>query len=75
MINDYKKGNYTAYYTWQGYIIQRTDDNGKHHYLTKVYRGKYTFYTDYTYAKAFRRLETAQKHIDILIDQEAKQCE
>ena len=71
MYEDYIKKNYKAYYTWQGWQIQKTNENGKHLYVSKVYRGKYTFMLDYLYAKSFKKLETAIKHIEKLIDQEA----
>lgn len=50
--------------THQGYEIRKPD--GKFRlYVSKVYNGKYSWVTDYTYAKKFS-LKTAQKHVEIL---------
>lgn len=50
--------------TFRGYEIRKPD--GKFYlYVSKVCNGKYTWVSDYTYAKHFS-LKVAQKHIDIL---------
>ena len=73
MKDDYIKGNYKAIFTWRGYKVQKAIENNKFLYITSVYKGQYKFSYDFTYAKYFKKLETAKKHIDILIDQERNQ--
>lgn len=74
MQETYIKGNYRAYYTWQGWQIEKDEYSLGYKrtlYLSKVYKGHYSFMLDYLYAKSFKNLETAKKHIDIMIEQEA----
>lgn len=63
---------YEFYKTFKGYEIRK--HNGKYWvYLSKVYKGQYTWVRDYTYAKHFS-VKTAKKHIRIL-EGEEKQCQ
>lgn len=50
--------------TWQGYQIRQKVNSGWI-YVSKVYKGKYTFVRDYLYAKNFTK-RTAEKHKKIL---------
>ena len=54
--------DYELVKTFMGYEIRKPD--GKFFlYVKKVYKGKYTWCSDYTYAKKFS-LKIAKKHIE-----------
>ena len=50
--------------TFNGYEIRKQNGNF-YLYASKVYKGKYMWTTDHTYAKKFS-LKNAEKHIEIL---------
>lgn len=53
-----------TYETWRGWDVRKFE-NGRWHYVSKVYNGNYSFVTDHTYAKKFSE-KSAKKHAEIL---------
>ena len=56
---------YDTYRTFKGWEIRKTDENNKHSWLKSVYKGKYTFVSDYLYAKHYTE-KTARAIVKLL---------
>lgn len=54
--------------TWRGCELRRKNQYGKYEYLYKVYKGRYEWISDYTYAKQMSEA-TCRKHIQALESQ------
>lgn len=54
------------YETWQGWQIRQRTDAGRWLYVSKVYKGKYTFSYDHLYAKSYSNKRMAMIHKKIL---------
>lgn len=64
-------GKFEKYLTWQGYAISAEVKDSKFPvYLASIYKGNYTWVTDYLYAK-YMTEKTANKHL-VILRQEAR---
>lgn len=64
-----KSGEYSIYRTWEGWHIRKKTGIDRHIYVGSIYKGEYTWYTDFLYAKNFS-YSTAVKHVKNLMSKE-----